>query len=111
MVINNKPGLLLYGVSGRAALPFQGGTLCILSPVKRAISADSGGTLPPANDCSGVFSIDMNSFAVGALGGRPSPALRLAGTLVASQWWGRDSGMAAPNGSQLSNALEFQVCP
>jgi hypothetical protein len=28
-VLNNKSGLLFYGISGRAASPFQGGTLCV----------------------------------------------------------------------------------
>ncbi|HTF88427.1 MAG TPA: PQQ-dependent sugar dehydrogenase [Planctomycetota bacterium] len=110
-VLNNKIGILLYGFNGRALIPFQGGKLCLRPPVKRAASSNSGGSPAPANDCSGVFSIDLNSFAVGALGGRPSPVLRLPGVMVVAQWWGRDSGIPPPLGSQLSNGLSFQICP
>ncbi|HUR28869.1 MAG TPA: PQQ-dependent sugar dehydrogenase, partial [Planctomycetota bacterium] len=109
--INNKIGLLLYGVNGRAAVPFQNGTLCVATPVRRAVSANSGGAPAPANNCSGAFSLDFNSFAVGALGGHPLPPLQVAGTLVETQWWGRDPALPAPNRSQLSNGLEFQICP
>ena len=59
---NNKPGLLLYGFQP-AALPFQGGTLCIAAPVKRSPGINSGGTPSGGgNDCSGILEIDFNAF-------------------------------------------------
>ena len=107
-VLNNKNGLLFYGVSGRAAGPFQFGTLCVRSPIKRSTAVNSGGVIGLPN-CTGVFSLDMNAFAAGALGGNPLPALRVPGTVVDCQWWGRDPGFPAPNNSTLSDAVEYMV--
>jgi hypothetical protein len=42
--INNKSCLLFYGVSGQATTPFQGGTLCVKSPIKRTPGTNTGGT-------------------------------------------------------------------
>jgi hypothetical protein len=108
-VRNNKPGLLFYGVDGRDALPFQGGVLCVHAPLRRTPVVHSGGAPFPAEDCSGIYSVDMNSFAFGTLGGQPNPALRVVGTTVDCQWWGRDPGFAPPDATSLTDALEYTV--
>jgi hypothetical protein len=107
-VINNKSGLLFYGNTGQAATPFQGGTLCVKTPIKRTPAQGSGGN-PPPNDCSGNYSIDMNTFAVS--GPPAAPFLTVVGTVVNCQWWGRDPGFAAPNNTMLSNGVEYVVGP
>ncbi|MBK8178749.1 MAG: PD40 domain-containing protein [Planctomycetes bacterium] len=107
-VLSNKPGILLYGVDGASAAPFQGGFLCVAAPVRRSIGVNSGGTITPV-DCSGVLSLDLNAFAAGSLGGTPQVELTWAGTFVHCQWWSRDNGFAAPDNSSLSDALAFVV--
>jgi hypothetical protein len=110
-VRNNKAGLLIYTNAGRDAAPFQGGFLCVAQPIKRSIAINSNGTPAPANDCSGAYVLDMNAFGSSALGGSPAPYLRVAGTVVDVQCWGRDNGFPAPGNSTLTNGLEFTVCP
>ena len=105
-MVNNKPCLLLYGVDGPAALPFQGGTLCLAKPFRRTPLGNTLGN-PPPQDCSGAPSIDMNCFAAGLCGGTPLPGLHASGSVVNCQWWGRGTG----GQNQLSNGLQYTVCP
>lgn len=112
-VRNGKPGLMFYTVGGaRNATPFQCGQLLVgPAGIKRTPAQSAGGNLPPANDCSGSYQIDMNAFAAGLAGGNPSPGLSIAGNQVHCQFWGRDQGFAAPCNTMLSDGLEYLINP
>ena len=99
-----KVGILIYHDQGQGSVPFQGGTLC-LAPMalRRTINVASSGT---PGECDGVFSIDMNSFASGKLGGKPAPYLSTSGVTINAQWWARDT---QATGSFLSDAIEWVV--
>ncbi len=104
-VLNNKSGLIFYGLSGQQAAPFQGGVLCVKTPLKRGPLQDSGGN-PPPNDCSGSFSIDFNTLIASGI-----DPLLVSGTVVDAQYWSRDPGFSSPNNTSLSDALHFGICP
>ena len=111
-VRNQKAGLLIYSVTGRASTPFYGGFLCMQLPVRRTTPTNSGGTQLPASDCTGAYSIDMNTFARGTMpGSHPLAALGVPGTVVDVQFWGVDPGFPAPNNVAMTEGLEYIVCP
>lgn len=105
-VPNQKAGILFYGTSGRAEVPFLGGTLCVAGPRRRTPMQQSGGSVA-GSDCTGSYGLDMNAFAQGLAGGNPAAALALVGQTVNAQYWGRDPlGVVT---TFLSDALEYVV--
>ncbi len=93
-----KPGILFYSVTGPRALPFQGGFLCMETPIQRLPPQSSGsGGLPP---CTGVLSLDLNAAGICASIGQ--------GNLGWIQGWFRDP--PSPGGTGLTDAIEFTVC-
>jgi len=61
---------------------------------------DAQGTL---GSCDGRLALDMNAFAAGAFGGDPHPSLRMLGTRITCQFWGRDRAVLG----LLGDALEY----
>lgn len=102
--LNNTSGLLLFGASGRNALVWLGGTLCVKPPLVRTPLRSSGGDPWPAQNCSGRWSLDLNT----SLSTLPTYA---AGTTLDLQWFGRDPGLAPPSNYQLSDGLELLLRP
>ena len=99
-----KSGLLVAGTAGPAMLPFQGGTLCVLPPLKRSPLQSSGGMNP--SGCAGAFSIEVNDGAVIPSGLDAGP-----GGSAWYQYWYRDPQNGVGQlGTALSNAaqLDFQ---
>lgn len=99
-VLNNKPGILFWGVN-RAAIPFQGGTLCVQPPTSRTANQNSGGN-PPPNDCSGNYAFHWNNIFSASVG-------IVAGDTIDAQYWMRDP--QSPSTTGLSDAIEVTFCP
>ncbi|MCK6448357.1 MAG: hypothetical protein L6Q99_18365 [Planctomycetes bacterium] len=99
-VLSNANGVLFYGLGGAAAVPFQGGTLCVAGPLVRCTAQNSGGS----GACGGSFDVDFNAYieSVGGLG-------LSGGTHVWAQFWSRDA--ADPFGTNLTNAITFMLWP
>jgi hypothetical protein len=98
----NVVGLLIYGTNGPAALPFQGGTLCIAPPVVRSAAQHAGGS--GSTPCSGSFTEDFNARIQSGV----DPKL-VAGQQVQAQYWSRDPGFPAATATNLTDALEFVI--
>jgi Tol biopolymer transport system component len=102
-----KNALLFYGVNGRANAPWGvGGTsyLCVAPPNQRTPAQISSGT---AGACNGAIALDWNAYVAANPGALGAPFA--AGALVQAQAWFRDP--PAPKSTNLSNAIEFVVCP
>lgn len=101
-VLNQRSGLLVYGYAS-AATPFQGGVLCIASPLIRTSPQNSGGSASGA-DCSGVYSFDFG--AVLASGQDPELFVGAEGF---AQYWSRDPFSTPASG--LTDAVRLLVRP
>jgi hypothetical protein len=102
-LIGSTSGLAFYSLSGRAAVPFQGGFLCVEAPLRRTPLTTSSPSAPGV--CGGVSTVNFNSVIASGT----NPALNEVGALVRAQWWHRDA--AAPIPTSLTDALEFSVGP
>ena len=102
--INKKLGLLFYG-SGANSAAFQGGYLCVKSPLTRTALQNSGGSAT-GTDCTGTYSYDFEALILAGT----DPTL-VAGATVHAQYWARDPADPAGFATSLSNGLSFQICP
>ena len=102
-IINNKNGIFFYSTLGRANVPFQGATLCAMPPLKRTPVQSSGGSPPPAQDCSGTFSLDFIAWM-------PQDPSLTTGSQVNGQYWYRDP-QSYPFKTGLTDAIEFAIRP
>jgi hypothetical protein len=101
-VLSQKFGLCFYGY-GFASAPFQGGTMCVQTPLRRTPIQSSGGSAGD-EDCSGTFAFDFNAHAQSGA----DPALD-AGVWTYAEYWYRDPASASTTG--LSDALAFLIRP
>lgn len=101
-VLNNRSGLLFYGLNGPQAALFQGGYLCVTPPTRRSAIQQSGGSALPANDCSGQFVFDFNAYIASGV----DPIL-VQDQPVWAQFWSRDAASAST--TNLTDAIAFVI--
>ncbi|HTF87901.1 MAG TPA: hypothetical protein VK843_05795 [Planctomycetota bacterium] len=99
-VVNNKPGLFLFG-KARASTPFQGGILCLAPPLRRSSGVNSAGSPGPSN-CSGVLRWIVDASWIQHLSWQP-------GEQIDAQAWYRDPQHPDGTASGLSSGVEFSV--
>jgi len=100
LVRSNVAGIFFYSTTGPAAVPFQGGWLCVTGTIRRAGPLNSGGS----GGCGGHFAQDFNAFIAGG----SDPAL-VAGAQFWGQFWSRDA--QSPSGTSLTDAITAVICP
>jgi hypothetical protein len=100
-ICNFRSGLMVWS-RAPASTPFQGGTLCLASPLQRTPLQDSGGNVGN-EDCSGTFSFEMSPdyLATANIG---------IGAEIFAQYWSRDP-YSSPYPVSLTNGLRFTICP
>jgi len=100
-VYNQRYGVAVWGL-GIANTPYHGGILCVASPTKFAPATRSGGSPPPATDCTGAFSAFFSQAFLAGHNLTP-------GTAGYVQFLIRDPGFAPPDGMSMTDALRFVV--
>jgi hypothetical protein len=105
-VEGRRTGLIFYGTSGAKLDPWGSGPsfVCVKAPQQRTGNQFSSGT---NGACDGVLSLDFNAY----LASHPNSLGQPFGsiTTVWAQAWFRDP--PAPKGTNLSDAVQFDVCP
>lgn len=95
----NKSGLFFYGAHG-PSVAFQGGTLCLTTPLTRTPLTYSGGSAA----CSGASSLDFSAWIASGV----DPRL-VVGSRWAAQYWSRDP--QASFSTNLTDTLVFTLLP
>lgn len=95
----NKFGLFFYGGHANPTA-FQGGTLCVATPLTRTPLTNTGG----AATCSGTASLDFNAWISSGV-----DPLLVVGSRWAAQFWSRDPQSSF--GTNLTNTLVFTLLP
>jgi hypothetical protein len=105
-VDGQKPGTIVYGVSGRVEVPWgtTTGYWCIEWPTQSTTVQLAGGT---KGACDGVLSLDWNSWFASHPGALGTPFA--VGQFVQAQGWFRDPTNMKT--TMLSNAVEFPIAP
>ncbi|HVS18007.1 MAG TPA: trypsin-like peptidase domain-containing protein [Planctomycetota bacterium] len=93
-------GIGIFGTGGQAAVPFQGGLLCVGGVVNRLPGKFTGGATP----CAGSFSYTLGDVLLHPAGGSLTVGMQFQ-----MQSWTRDLG--DPFGSSLSAGLDTVICP
>jgi hypothetical protein len=101
-LINNKTVILFYGY-GQSSAPFQGGVLCVNTPLMRTPISNTGGNVGP-DDCTGVAGYNFNARIQSGI-----DPLLVSGAVVYAQFYYRDP--MDPQTVGLTNAVQFQICP
>ncbi len=99
-VVNSQNGILFYGWAPDAK-PYQGGWICVGPPIVRTPVQVSGGTPPPATDCSGTFSFAWTHAKLLAAG-------LGAGVTIYLEYWYRDPLALAASG--FTDSLTLTIC-
>lgn len=106
-VEGQQTGLIFYSASGAQALPWTIGStsfFCVKAPVERTPAQNSGGTL---GSCNGALSVDWRAFMAASPTAVGQPLV--VGRQFWAQGWFRDP--PAPKTTNLSNGLQFTLCP
>src|SRR5688572_28279702 len=90
-------GIYFFGRNGPAAVPFQGGLLCVTPPLVRVAPQLAGGT----GTCGGTYALDFNAWLAAN-----APELRAPGEDFCVQCWFRDPPDPV-SGTGLTDAASF----
>jgi hypothetical protein len=102
-LINQQPGIFIYGDQD-AAMPFQGGALCVRPPFTRTPAKNTGGSGSSGSNCLGQLTFDVPAWI--ATGQDPT---LVPGASMYGQFWYRDGN--ASFGSGLTNAAAMVLQP
>jgi hypothetical protein len=100
--LSHQSGVALFGLAP-AAIPFQGGRLCVHPPLIRTQVQDSGGTTGTV-DCSGTYDFHVTQAWLAQHGWS-------AGQVLFAQYWSRDPQHPDGTGAAMSDGVRFVLTP